>query len=120
MNIKKEIERDTLLCSRMMLWRTACIVMSIPFLIQTLLSLATGSHTTLDWTFGLFAIPLIPLNYYLIRLVTKTNGITSAIFHALLTAILAPFFLIGPLLIPLLVRGDARRLMIVQNTENAG
>ena len=120
MNDKDEIQRNTIICSRMMLWRTVCIVASVPFLIQTVLFLAAGQDVGLAWSIALVSVPLFPLVYYLFRLVSKTNGFYSAIFHALLTAVLAPFFLIGPLLIPLLARGDARRLLIVQTTENAG
>jgi len=120
MDLKKKIERDTRTCSRMMFWRTACIVASTPFLIQAVLSLSTGETTGLGWNSGLIVAPLLPLLYFQFRLVFKTNGLASAMFHALLTAILTPFFLIGPLLIPLLARGGARRLLVVQNSENAG
>ena len=104
----------------MMFWRTVCIVASIPYVIQSLLFLSAGQNIGLAWSFSPITIPLLPLLYYLFQLVNETNGYFLAVFHALLTAILAPFFLIGPLLIPLLVRGDARRLLIVQKTENVG
>ena len=83
-----------------------------------MLLLTNGPDVGLTWSFVLVAIPLVPLLYYLFQLVREMNGNSSAIFHVLLTAILAPVFLIGPLLIPLLVRGDARRQLVVQNTED--
>ena len=120
MNVKKEIERNTEICTRMMICRTACLVTAIPFCIDLLAFLSGSTTGSSQWTLMIILIPLAPMLYYMFRLVSKTNGTPNAIFHVILTALLTPFFLTGPLLIPLLARGDARRLMVVRHTEPAG
>ena len=56
------------------------------------------------------AQPMMLINQF--RLVNKMHGQVSASLHVGLSVILTPFFLIGPVLIPLLVLGDAQRLLL--------
>ena len=119
MHLKKATQLNTLTCERMMFWRGVGLVAAIPFVAQQLASFSESSLAAPSWLIAIPCLPLLLMLYYMFRLVNKTSGTVNASFHVLLTAALTPIFLIGPLLIPLLVRGDARRLLIVGNTENA-
>ena len=112
--MKKEIERNTEICLRMMTWRTISLFAAVPFLVQTVLALADSDIGYVKWPFWLALVPIFPLVYYMFNLVLKVHGWTTAFFHVTLTIILTPFFLVGPLLIPLLVKGDASRLLYIK------
>ena len=118
MKVKKSIESNSQTCARMMHCRTACFFAAIPFGVKLLAHLSAGPTGDVRWTLMLIAVPLVPMLYFMFQLVAKTNGIISAGFHVLLTAALTPFFLTGPLFIPLLVRGDALRLGVIRHTES--
>lgn len=115
--MKKEISQNTLCCDRMMMWRTICIVAAVPFLIQTILSFTDPGLGRYAWPKLLPILALIPMLFYMFLLAVKMNGVLNAFFHVLLTIVLTPFFLVGPFFIPLLVRGDARRLVYLQNSD---
>ena len=114
--MKNEHEMTTAIVAQMMLWRKITLVMAIPFVCSLLGSFAWGQlrdFSTLTQSLLCIAfIPQPPMLYYLFRLANKMHGLVYAVLHVALAAILTPFFLVGPLFIPLLVSGDARRLLL--------
>jgi len=111
-----DFEKTAAICAQMMMWRKVTLIMAIPFICNLLGSFAWGRLTDVSSTMQsllcIAFIPQPPLLVYLFRLANKVHGVRYAVLHAVLTAILTPFFLIGPLLIPLLVLGDVRRLLL--------
>ena len=114
--MKNEFQLDAAICTQMMLWRKATLVFAIPFVISLLASFTWGRLREVGaYTQALLCIAFIPqppMLYYLFRLANKMHGRVYAVLHVVLTLILTPFFLVGPLFIPLLVSGDARRLLM--------
>lgn len=119
--MKTEFEINTELCQQMMFWRKVNLFAAVPFAWTLLFSFYDGRLVSVDprASFLLaFAYLLQPLLlFHLFRLVCKMHGQVSASLHVGLTVVLTPFFLIGPLFIPLLVLGDARRLLLDQDSK---
>ena len=113
--LKKEVTRNTEVCKWMMFWRKVCIFAAIPFLIQTLLKFTEPGIGNAQWPLWIALVPLVPMVYYQFILTLTIHGMTSAFFHVLLTVVLTPFSYAGPILIPLLVKGDANRLSFINN-----
>lgn len=113
---KNEIEMTAAICAQMMMWRKVGLIMAIPFICSLLGSFALGRFTfvssAMQSLLCIAFIPQPPMLVYLFRLANKVHGVGYAALHVVLTVILTPFFLIGPLLIPLLVSGDVRRLLL--------
>jgi len=65
----------------------------------------------LPYALGLLLIAMIPLAISMFQLVRRLHGLVYAIVHVVLLYILTPMFLTGVILIPLLVHGDAIRLL---------
>ena len=99
-----------------MFWRKATLFLAIPFALCLLGSFVGGRvrefvpYTGVLLIVAFAAQPMMLMNQF--RLVDKMHGQVSASLHVGLTIILTPFFLIGPILIPLLVLGDAQRLLL--------
>ena len=99
-----------------MFWRKATLFLAIPFALCLLVSFVGGRvrefvpYTGVLLIVAFAAQPMMLINQF--RLVDKMHGQVSASLHVGLTIILTPFFLIGPILIPLLVLGDAQRLLL--------
>ena len=99
-----------------MFWRKATLFLAIPFALCLLGSFVGGRvsefvpYTGVLLIVAFAAQPMMLINQF--RLVNKMHGQVSASLHVGLSVILTPFFLIGPVLIPLLVLGDAQRLLL--------
>ena len=114
--MKSEFEENTRIGQQMMFWRKVTLVLAVPFGLCLLGSFVGGQinefvpYTGLSLIVAFVAQPMMLMNQF--RLVDKMHGQVSASLHIGLTVILTPFFLIGPVLIPLLVLGDAQRLLL--------
>lgn len=73
-----------------------------------------GHLTVADYVFAIaatvFCLASIVCWYYMFRAVTRIHGPVYALGHVTVSVILTPVALTGIILIPLLVRGDAKRL----------
>ena len=114
--MKSEFEENTRIGQQMMFWRKATLFLAIPFALCLLGSFVGGRvrefvpYTGVLLIVAFAAQPMMLINQF--RLVNKMHGQVSASLHVGLSVILTPFFLIGPVLIPLLVLGDAQRLLL--------
>ena len=70
--------------------------------------------TVADYMFAIaatvFCLASIVCWYYMFRAVTRIHGPVYAVGHVMISVVLTPVVLTGIILIPLLVRGDAKRL----------
>ena len=114
--MKNELETNFVICGQMMMWRNVALVFGIPFAWCLLSSFAFGQLSFVNfnpiWLLCIAFAPQPPMLINLFRLANKMHGEVYASLHVVLTVILTPAFLAGPLLIPLLVQGDARRLLL--------
>ena len=114
--MKNERETTAKTCAQMMMWRNLVLVAAIPFAWSLLESFVIGRLVIANynpmWLLLVTFIPQPPMLFYLFRLANRMHGVVYAALHVLLTVFLTPFFVIGPLFIPLLVLGDARRLLL--------
>ena len=118
--MKSEFEENTRIGQQMMFWRKATLFLAIPFALCLLGSFVGGRierfvpYTGLSLIVAFAIQPMMLLNQF--RLVDKMHGQVSASLHVGLKVILTPFFLIGPVLIPLLVLGDAQRSLLKEES----
>ena len=118
--MKSEFEENAAIGQQMMFWRKVTLVLAIPFALCLLGSFVGGRierfvpNAGSSLLVAFVAQPMMLMNQF--RLVDKMHGQVSASLHVALTVILTPFFLIGPVLIPLLVLGDAQRLLLEEES----
>ena len=100
----------------MMLFRKVTLVFVVPFvlcLLGSFLGWQVSKFMPYTMVFLIFAFSA---QYTMLKnqfcLVNRMHGLVNASLNVGLTMILTPFFLIGPILIPLLVLRDARRLLL--------
>lgn len=100
-------------CAEMLRRRTIAMWCTAPYLIACAASLMRA----LPWsgllllTLLLSAISVVPLSVPMYRLVKKIHGNGYAIAHVFFLFLLTPAFAAGPILLPLMVKADANRLL---------
>lgn len=103
----------------MMGWRTLCIVAAIPYLYTQIRAIGNGEVLGDKWLLAVAFSVSGPMNFWMYRLTKQLHGTLNATLHVIVTILLTPILVIGPLLVPLLVQGDARRLLVIKDQDRS-
>ena len=85
-------------------------MVSWPYFIHLIFRISGDSTLSLVWTMPFCLVSMVPLTIHCFRLASNLHGKKSAIAHCVLLVVLTPAFLAGLICVPLLLKGDAKRL----------